>query len=272
MDGPGLPEVGAEALRVERMLFAADDYRHPPSGLVQIRLIRGGSSSAEIDLGAGPHWVFTRPGDILLSLPESETRFKITEQRELTMISIGSAYAASLLARADGAIGDLSTIARRPMRDPLVAALCRRLSDNGSDNPVVQEWTLGLLLAALLQKARGVRDSFAKVVFTTRRLAAVVSAIDATRDKAVSVDHLAQVAGMPRRAFSAAFREATGLPVHQYVLRRRVERAADMLVSTALPIAEVAQRVGFAHQAHMTRVMSRLLGRTPGQVRGKASA
>jgi hypothetical protein len=69
--------------------FHAGDYCHAPAGVVQ--LIRCGSSYAEIDLGSGLRRVFTRPGDLLLSLPGRATRFKIEEPRELTMITMGVA-------------------------------------------------------------------------------------------------------------------------------------------------------------------------------------
>jgi AraC family transcriptional regulator len=51
----------------------------------------------------------------------------------------------------------------------------------------------------------------------------VLTEINAELEGGVSVDHLAEIAGMPRRAFTAAFREAAGLPVHQFILHRRVE-------------------------------------------------
>jgi len=82
-----------------------------------------------------------------------------------------------------------------------------------------------------------------------------------------SADALAMAAGAPRRAFAAAFKEATGLPVHQYLLRRRAERAAALLRETDLPIAEIATRTGFAHQAHLTRVTSELVGASPKRIR-----
>jgi hypothetical protein len=71
--------------------FPAGDYRHAPAGVVQLRVIRGGSSYAEIDLGSGLRRVFTRPGDLLRSLPGPAMRFKIEEPRELTMITMGVA-------------------------------------------------------------------------------------------------------------------------------------------------------------------------------------
>jgi AraC family transcriptional regulator len=50
------------------MFFPAGDYRHAPAGVVQLQVIRGGSSYAEIDLGSGLRHA-SRPGHLLLSLP-----------------------------------------------------------------------------------------------------------------------------------------------------------------------------------------------------------
>src|SRR6185369_6445584 len=130
------------------MKFPAGDYRHPPSGSVQLRVIRGGSSRAEIDLGSGLRHVFTRPGDLLLSLPDRATRFRIDEPRELTMITIGFSLASRLLATAGGALAELAILTDRPIRDPFLAELCRRLESDPPANGTVRDWTLGLVLAS----------------------------------------------------------------------------------------------------------------------------
>ena len=74
---------------------------------------------------------------------------------------------------------------------------------------------------------------------------------------------------MSRRAFTAAFRGATGLPVHQFILRRRVDRAVELLEEGDLPLAEVASLSGFTHQAHMNRVVIKLKGLSPGRLRSR---
>jgi AraC family transcriptional regulator len=51
--------------------------------------------------------------------------------------------------------------------------------------------------------------------------------------------------------------------VHEYVMRRRVERARALLVAAAMPAGQVALAAGFAHQSHMARWMRRVLGVTP---------
>lgn len=51
------------------------------------------------------------------------------------------------------------------------------------------------------------------------------------------------------------------------MIRLRVERAVELLRTTDVSLAEVAVRAGFAHQAHLTRVLGRLKGRTPREIR-----
>ncbi|MER8407596.1 AraC family transcriptional regulator [Mesorhizobium sp. M0185] len=257
------------AASAKRLFFPAGDYRHAPAGVVQLRVIRSGSSYAEIDLGRGLRRVFTRPGDLLLSLPERATRFKIEEPRELTMITVDSALASRLLVSAGGTPEDLVILTDRPIRDSLVAELCRRLEGDPPVNPIVREWTLGLVFANLLRLGHARQRQQKSPVLTSQRFDRVLAAIDGDLEKGVSIDHLAGIAGIPRRAFTAAFREATQLPVHQFILRRRVDRAVELLENSDLPLAEIAQHAGFTHQAHMNRVVTRLKGLSPGRLRSR---
>lgn len=76
----------------------------------------------------------------------------------------------------------------------------------------------------------------------------------------------AEIALSPRH-LSRLFKEATGLPPHRFVIRRRVERAQDLLLAGDLPLPVVAQAVGFFDQSHLTRHVKTLLGATPDQIR-----
>lgn len=88
-------------------------------------------------------------------------------------------------------------------------------------------------------------------------------------DGGVSVARLGDAVGMKPRAFSSEFREATGFPVHQYILSQRVERAVELLTESDLPLSQVAAQAGFSHQAHMSRVLRRLKNRSPRQLRSE---
>jgi AraC-like DNA-binding protein len=63
--------------------------------------------------------------------------------------------------------------------------------------------------------------------------------------------------------FASQFRAATGLRPHDFVMRRRIERAEELLRDTALPLVEVALSVGFQTQAHFTTVFRALVLETP---------
>lgn len=56
------------------------------------------------------------------------------------------------------------------------------------------------------------------------------------------------------------FHGATGKPVHQFVLERRVQRARWRLLQGDASITDVALETGFAHGSHVARCMQRLLG------------
>lgn len=250
---------------LERLQFAAGDYHHPASGSLDLRLVRRGSSYADIDLGAGLRRIFTRPGDLLVTLPDRATRFTIVEDREVTLIAIGAALAAELMAAVGGTLDELLPLSRPPLRHPLVAGLCRSL-EVPDVPPGLVRFTLGAALGQLLLRARQA-GADAIPALSHRRVAVVTAAVDADLGRGWQVDDLAALAGLPRRAFTGAFKEATGLPAYQFVMQRRIEAALHLLRTSSLPVAQIASRTGFTHQAHFTRVLRRLSGSTPGQIR-----
>ena len=74
---------------------------------------------------------------------------------------------------------------------------------------------------------------------------------------------IAAVAGLSKYHFGKAFKTTTGMTLHNYVLRRRMGRAQDLLIRTNLPLAEVADAVGFSGQSHLTALFSMRLQVTP---------
>jgi AraC family transcriptional regulator len=96
------------------------------------------------------------------------------------------------------------------------------------------------------------------------KLRAVMEYIHEHLDAELSLDHLAAVAHMSPYHFARLFRNSTGLPPHQFVIARRVERAKELLRERDRPpLAEVATEVGFSDQSHFTRHFKRLVGVTP---------
>lgn len=84
---------------------------------------------------------------------------------------------------------------------------------------------------------------------------------------AVPTAVLAREAGVHRVHLARTFREHFGLPVTAYARQLRLRAARHLLAEVDLPLAGVAARAGFADQSHLTRVMHRAWGITPGDLR-----
>lgn len=99
------------------------------------------------------------------------------------------------------------------------------------------------------------------------RLKRVVDYIDNHLADKISLLDLAAVAGLSRMHFASQFRVATGLRPHEFLLRRRIRRAEELLQNGTMTIVEIALNVGFQTQAHFTTVFKRFVGHTPRQWR-----
>ena len=100
-----------------------------------------------------------------------------------------------------------------------------------------------------------------------RRLREVLIYIEDNLSQNLSLADIAAVAGLSVSHFKSLFRESMGLPVHQYLIRRRVERAKTLLGEGKMPISQIAVETGFAHQSHLARHMRRMLGVSPKSLR-----
>jgi transcriptional regulator GlxA family with amidase domain len=95
------------------------------------------------------------------------------------------------------------------------------------------------------------------------RLKRAIDYVEARLDEPVSLADVASSAGLTRMHFAAQFRAATGLRPHEYLLRRRIERAQEMLLGTGMSLVDVALSVGFQTQSHFTSVFKRYAGQAP---------
>jgi AraC-like DNA-binding protein len=91
--------------------------------------------------------------------------------------------------------------------------------------------------------------------------------IEANLDQNISLESLAEMAGLSTHHFARAFKQTLGMPPHCYVLQRRIERAQQMLRDTDLSLSEIALSAGFSDQSHLTRHFRRLTGVPPSVMR-----
>lgn len=99
------------------------------------------------------------------------------------------------------------------------------------------------------------------------RLRRVLTYIDQHLCEPITLATLAEVAGLSKMYFAAQFRAATGCRPHECILRKRIERAQQMLLDTAEPLVSIALDVGFQSHAHFSTVFKRFVGLSPYQWR-----
>jgi AraC family transcriptional regulator len=98
------------------------------------------------------------------------------------------------------------------------------------------------------------------------RLENAIDYIHAHLDGNLSMVQIAESVNSSPTHFASLFKRATGISLHQYVIKQRVERAKLLLETTDLPITNIAAQVGFSSQSHLTQHCKILTGMTPRQI------
>jgi AraC family transcriptional regulator len=83
-------------------------------------------------------------------------------------------------------------------------------------------------------------------------------------DKEINMAQLAHECGLSTSRFARAFKQSTGYPPHRWLLKRRIERAQDLLLTSNKDLAEIARVCGFYDQSHLTRAFGQTVGTSPG--------
>lgn len=99
------------------------------------------------------------------------------------------------------------------------------------------------------------------------RLKRVTAYVEENLAESITLADMACAAGLSRMHFAAQFRVATGMRPHDYLLRRRIETAQQMMVESSDTLIQIALSVGFQTQAHFTTVFRKIVGETPFQWR-----
>jgi AraC family transcriptional regulator len=158
----------------------------------------------------------------------------------------------------------------RDQRDPFLSTLSSVLLSAVEQDPATNRLfidQLGLsLLAHFAQTYGGMRPSDAvsggglapwqerraKEIMRTR-LASNLTIADVAAECRLTPSH-----------FARSFRRSTGVAPHEFLSQLRIDEAKRLMLSTKLPLADVALICGFGDQSYFSRVFSRHVGASPG--------
>jgi AraC family transcriptional regulator len=156
---------------------------------------------------------------------------------------------------------------RTYFEDARMASLCQSMTEESWDEPdglLRTNETAHEVLSLLLQ-SQGVSRTRAGLkgglsVATRRRLR---DYIDMHLTEPLTLGVLAEVACLSEYHLARMFRTSFGLPPHAWIAQQRIERARLLLRTTALPLAQVAARCGYANASHFSHRFSEALGVAP---------
>lgn len=246
--------VGLEVLTASYERHAFAPHRHPAYA---IALVESGTHAFD-HRGS----VVVAPGGTIVFLDPDERHTGYGYQRSRWTYRV--LYADAELFHS--VAGETPHFAPRAVRDEALAnsirALCQAMTEPLA--ALQRQQTLGDVLHRALRHS----DRPAKVLATNESQAVrrARELIDDRFDENLTLSELASVAGLSAYRLCHSFTRAIGFAPHEYLMCRRIERAKSLL-RTGVPPADVAVRVGFCDQSHLTRHFRRRVGVTPGQYR-----
>jgi AraC-like DNA-binding protein len=123
---------------------------------------------------------------------------------------------------------------------------------------------LAVLISEFLKSSRIHEGVHAQV---TRQFMEIQNFIHANMHRRISLGELARTAGLNPTYFSDRFTRVVGIRPLAYLMRRRIERAQYLLLTSRAPVKEVADAVGIPDPAHFSRVFARICKTSPSDYR-----
>lgn len=168
-------------------------------------------------------------------------------------------------------VDTLRTVPGAAVQDPVVwhfgEAALPALENPDHANPLMIEH-IGMALAAHLVETYGKSGPASlRGGLSPGQLRKAKDLLMADLSARVSLVELARACGLSRSYFAHAFKATTGVAPHQWLTRRRIEEAKDLLLKTSKPVEDIAEDCGFVDQSHFTRTFSRGVGMTPARWR-----
>jgi len=208
--------------------------------------------------------VVMEPGSIWLC-PAGETFVhSVSEPCRFGVVTLAPGKLERLAGRAEVALTRQYGVQSAPL-EHLVRALISETERHGESGVAFVEALASAISLHLARHftARPSREATPTGGLPPRRLQAVLELMEARLGEGVSLEDLAAEARLSPFHFARAFKKATGASPHQHLLQRRLERAKELLARPDSRIGDVAFRLGFSDQSHLTRLFRRHYGMTP---------
>jgi AraC-like DNA-binding protein len=263
------PALGVVATRWRSLEYQTREVRAetPSDGHVVAVVLRNENVLFSVGARTVHNGVVT-PGTVHVTEPAAATRCVFRGPYDVLHLHVANRAIAEicrdLSAPAPTAFHPQPSLARDPMIERLARALLASEQIGGSYGRLYADGVSIAIVARLLGLNQSNAADRPKVAELAKwRLKRAMEYIEASLADSVRLADIAEAAGLTRMHFAAQFRAATGLRPHEYLLRRRIERAQEKLAGTRMSLVDVALSVGFQTQSHFTTVFTRMVGQPP---------
>jgi AraC-like DNA-binding protein len=253
---PALPGVTIARYRHEGRLLTAVKERH---------------ASVSSSAGSSEWWArgrtwSSRPGSLQLKLPgevhretrrDGPARFKVVLFEEAIVEHARRALGRGPYAPPSKLAFEGDDPAARPF------LVLHELLDDPSADRLALETALTESLTSLISLTAGPTPKEVRRFWSTP-LRRAKDLLWSHYAESLSLDEIANDAGIDKFHLCRAFRDEVGLPPHAYLVHLRIARALDLL-RAKLPASRVAAEVGICDQSQLNRHFKRIVGVTPGQ-------
>lgn len=215
-------------------------------------------------------YVRPRIGSVSVADPEQVTRFRLQGRTDVFQLVV----ALREVDRAAGPLRDVRIRARfhepEPELERCVARAFVALHERGLPDLLLLS-SIALRLSLCLIDAPRLSEGRAVGGLASRQMRRVEELIVARASEPVAASptlaELAAEASLSLSHFAREFRRTVGQTPYAFMLRRRIERARELVVRSDLPLAEVGRQSGFPSPAHFANRFRREVGVTPSALR-----
>lgn len=212
-------------------------------------------------------------GETIIIPSGVESEWEVGAARKVLILTVPDATMQSTL-RTDSATrirDSFEGFAGTILVDSFVHMAMTRLWDALASNDAMERRVGGSLMPAmlwhLLSQLGEQRHLADQVHLPLWRLRRVEEFVEANLQEDIGVGDLATAADLSVRHFSRSFFRELGTTPHKWLMKRRLERACKMLVSSGQCIGDIARHSGFSSQSHLTTLMKQNYGTTPNRYR-----
>jgi AraC-like DNA-binding protein len=219
------------------------------------------SRTHAVDLSIDGRKSFAAPdvGTVTIVPPGARARVAIRGRAKAVLLSIpwGRICTAAMEMEIDpDRLEGMSTVHEHDAQ--LAQLIYALLLGNRPQNIIVDSIAKHLVHRTLTKTYRRARGGLSPV-----QLQRVLNYIDAHLADPLTLDLLAAKAQTSRFHFAHCFKTELGLSPYQYIIKRRVAHAIELLGEHNCTVAEVAAKAGFLHASQMAATMVRVVGVTP---------